>query len=49
MIFGGDMAFAFQTSFLNRCDEVERPLLAEYYQRSFDAELPVSAVNVLAR
>ena len=49
VIFGGDMAFAFQTSFLNRCDEVERPLLAEYYQRSFDAELPASAVTVLAR
>jgi len=27
-------------SFLNKCDEVERPVVAEYYQRCFGAELP---------
>jgi cobaltochelatase CobS len=36
----GDLALAFRVSFLNRCDEAERALLAEYYQRSFDVELP---------
>jgi len=36
----GDLAFAFRVSFLNRCDEAERPLLAEYFQRCFDIELP---------
>jgi cobaltochelatase CobS len=29
----GDMAYAFRVSFLNRCDEEERPLLEEFYQR----------------
>jgi cobaltochelatase CobS len=36
----GDVAFAFRLSFLNRSDETERPLLAEYYQRCFDQALP---------
>jgi cobaltochelatase CobS len=36
----GDVAFAFRVSFLNRSDEAERPLLAEYFQRCFDEELP---------
>ncbi|HSG90071.1 MAG TPA: cobaltochelatase subunit CobS [Pseudomonadales bacterium] len=29
----GDVAFAFRVSFLNKCDEMERPIVAEYYQR----------------
>ncbi len=28
-----DLAFAFRVTFLNKCDELERPILAEYYQR----------------
>src|ERR1700756_4697505 len=32
-IFGGDLGFAFRLTFLNKCDEVERSTLAEYYQR----------------
>ena len=44
-IFGGDLAFAFRLTFLNKCDEVERPVVAEYYQRCFDEELPESAVQ----
>ena len=36
----GDVAQAFTLSFLNKCDEAERELVAEYYQRCFDAELP---------
>lgn len=38
MIFG-DIEVAFQLSFLNKCDETERPVLAEFYQRCLDAEL----------
>ncbi|MFP6746332.1 MAG: cobaltochelatase subunit CobS [Alphaproteobacteria bacterium] len=41
-----DLAFAFRLSFLNRCDEMERPLVAEYYQRCFGQELPESAANI---
>ncbi len=41
-----DVAFAFRVSFLNRCDEMERPLVAEYYQRCFGHELPESAANI---
>ena len=44
-IFGGDLAFAFRLTFLNKCDEVERPVVAEYYQRCFAEELPESAVQ----
>jgi cobaltochelatase CobS len=36
-----DPARAFRLSFYNKCDEAERPLVAEYYQRCFDAELPL--------
>jgi cobaltochelatase CobS len=39
-IFGGDVGFAFRLTFLNKCDEVERATLAEYYQRCFGKELP---------
>lgn len=40
----GDVAFAFRVSFLNRCDPLERPIVAEYYQRCFGSELPESAL-----
>ena len=36
--------FAFRLSFLNKCDEAERPLVAEYYQRVFGKDLPESVV-----
>jgi len=42
----GDVGFAFRLTFLNKCDELERPLVAEFYQRCFGAELPESAANV---
>ena len=38
-IFGGDLAFAFRVSFLNKCDEMERPIVSEYYQRCMGADL----------
>ncbi|SHO62333.1 cobaltochelatase CobS subunit [Pseudoxanthobacter soli DSM 19599] len=43
----GDVGFAFRLTFLNKCDETERPLVAEFYQRCFGAELPESAANVV--
>ena len=42
----GDVGFAFRLTFLNKCDELERGLVAEFYQRSFGKELPESTVNV---
>ncbi len=45
-IFGGDLAFAFRLSFLNKCDELEREHVAELYQRCFGYELPESTANV---
>ncbi|ALA17583.1 MULTISPECIES: cobaltochelatase subunit CobS [unclassified Chelatococcus] len=41
-----DIGFAFRVTFLNKCDELERPLVAEFYQRCFGKDLPESAVNV---
>ena len=43
----GDLGFAFRLTFLNKCDELERPMVAEFYQRCFGKELPESAVNVV--
>jgi cobaltochelatase CobS len=37
-----DMAYAFRVTFLNKCDETERPVVAEYYQRCMGSELPES-------
>ena len=39
-----DIAFAFRMSFLNKCDELERPTVAEFFQRCFDIELPESII-----
>jgi len=41
-----DVGFAFRLTFLNKCDELERQTVAEFYQRCFDEELPESAVSV---
>ncbi|WP_020173956.1 cobaltochelatase subunit CobS [Methyloferula stellata] len=43
----GDIGFAFRLTFLNKCDELERTLVAEFYQRCFGQDLPESAVNVV--
>ena len=37
------IGYAFRLSFLNKCDELERQTVAEFYQRCFDEELPESA------
>lgn len=41
----GNLATAFRLSFLNKCDDMEKPLVAEYFQRCFDQELPLARVN----
>ncbi|MCH2093835.1 MAG: cobaltochelatase subunit CobS [Rhodobacteraceae bacterium] len=41
-----NIGYAFRVSFLNKCDELERQTVAEFYQRCFDEELPESAASV---
>ncbi len=43
----GDVGFAFRLTFLNKCDELERATVAEFYQRCFGEELPESAAKVM--
>ncbi len=40
-----NVGFAFRLSFLNKCDEAERMIVAEYYQRVFGEDLPESVVG----
>ena len=40
-----DIAFSFRVTFLNKCDELERTTVAEFFQRCFDEELPESLIN----
>jgi len=42
-IIFGDVDLAFRLSFLNKCDEMERATIAEYYQRCFDVDLLAAA------
>jgi cobaltochelatase CobS len=43
----GDVGFGFRLTFLNKCDELERASVAEFYQRCFGEDLPESAAKVL--
>jgi cobaltochelatase CobS len=45
-IFAGDIALGFRLTFLNKCDELERPTVAEFFQRAFGGDLPESAARV---
>jgi cobaltochelatase CobS len=42
-----DRGFAFQVTFLNKCDELERATVSEFYQRAFGEELPESSANLV--
>ncbi len=42
-----DLEYAFVLSFLNKCDEAERSIFAEYYQRTFGRELVYSVSSQL--
>ena len=41
-----DVGYAFRVTFLNKCDELEKNIIAEYYQRCFGEDLPESSVNI---
>ena len=41
-----DVGYAFRVTFLNKCDEIEKNTIAEYYQRCFGEELPESLANI---
>jgi len=41
-----DIGYAFRVTFLNKCDEIEKNTIAEYYQRCFGQDLPESLINV---
>ena len=43
-----DIGYAFRVTFLNKCDEVEKNIISEYYQRCFGEELPESMINIHA-
>jgi cobaltochelatase CobS len=43
----GDLAFAFRVTFLNKCDELERASVAEFYQRAFGDEISESTANLV--
>jgi cobaltochelatase CobS len=45
-IFGGDIGLAFRMTFLNKCDELERGTVAEFFQRAFGQDLPESTARV---
>ena len=47
LIFG-DVGQAFRLTFVNKCDELERPVVAEFYQRAFGVDLPESAAFAAA-
>ena len=41
-----DTGYAFRVTFLNKCDEIEKNTIAEYYQRCYGEELPESLMNI---
>ncbi len=41
-----DIGYAFRVTFLNKCDDTEKKIIAEYYQRCFGEDLPESVTNI---
>ncbi len=41
-----DIGYAFRVTFLNKCDDLEKKTIAEYYQRCFGEDLPESMINI---
>ena len=41
-----DQGYAFKITFLNKCDELEKKIISEYYQRCFGEDLPESSINI---
>lgn len=46
-IIFNDIAFGFRVTFLNKCDELERPTVAEYYQRCMGEDLGDASARIL--
>ncbi len=46
LIFGNDIETSFRLTFLNKCDEAERAIIAELYQRVFDVMLPELSITL---
>ncbi len=42
----GNVGFAFKLTFLNKCDELERPIVAEYYQRCLGEDLGTATEGI---
>ena len=42
----GDLAEAFKLTFLNKCDELERATIGEFYQRAFGEEISETVINM---
>ena len=40
-----DLGYAFRLTFLNKCDDTEKSIISEYYQRCFGEDLPESLIN----
>ncbi len=45
-IIFNDIGFGFRVTFLNKCDELERPIIAEYYQRCIGDDLGDASAGV---
>jgi len=43
-----DVGYSFRVTFLNKCDETERPVIAEYFQRSFGEEVSGGVIEAVA-
>jgi cobaltochelatase CobS len=43
-----NIAYAFKVTFLNKCDEAERPIISEYFQRCFGEDIPGTAIESVA-
>ena len=41
-----DKGYAFRITFLNKCDDLEKKIISEYYQRCFGEDLPESSINI---
>ena len=41
-----DCGYAFRLTFLNKCDDIEKKIISEYYQRCFGEDLPESSINI---
>ena len=48
-IIFNDITVSFKLTFLNKCEDDEKPIIAEYFQRVFDIDLPESGINKIKK